>query len=253
MKSSFMNTFNTAAKKIALIAAAVMLCLCVFLGLVLINMLPFNKTQTSAYRETLARVDAMTLRGTITDDGVYLLVERMSDIIFTAEADGDIDTTRAFKILSAICKRLNNGAVGNLPRLFEGRSENESIGLYEFMYDSMTEETAPVFAVSMTEYFAFDNNMDTLWRTAAVGAALYYEKNVLRGDEFTLPVYLWDDLKTADPLKEAAMNIAAYIDEYKNTGNLTGFDGEILYYRGAPVGVVGSVRGRGTRLAASFI
>lgn len=239
IKNSFLNTFNTPARKIGLVAAAVMLCLCVIGGLALINLLPFSKTQSSAYRDTLARVDAMTVRGKIAGDGVYALIEHMSDIILSGETDGDIDTAGAYKILSAICGRLDGSAAGDLPRLFEGRHEEESADLYTFMYGGMTEEAAPVFAASVTGYFAYDDNMDTLWRTAAA----HYEKNFPPGDVFTLPVYLWDDSSNSepqivDPLRDASVNIA----EYKNTGDLTGFDGEILYYRGAPAGIVGRAR-----------
>lgn len=243
IKERIFTIFNTSKKRRLAVIAAVMIILCIFAGLAAVNIFSFKK-ESSAYKDTLARIDAITVNGKIADiNGI--LPAPLFDIIYSKKPDGDIDIENAYKLISVICARTESNSVYSLAQLFAGRGAAAGAGLYEFMVENMPEESARTFTDSVIKLYAMDENMDLLWHAAAVDAVSRFD---FVANDFTIPVYIWDEaaqteLENIDPFKILYINFAEYLNEYKGEiVNLTGCDGKSFYYRGAQAGQIGSAR-----------
>ncbi|MHB1154534.1 MAG: hypothetical protein ACYC00_19675, partial [Eubacteriales bacterium] len=243
IKERILTIFNTSKKRRLAVIAAVMVILCIFAGLAAVNIFSF-KTESSAYKDALARIDAITVNGKIAviNGG---LPARLFDIIYSEKPEGDIDTENAYKLISVICARTESSSVYSLAQFFSGRDAAAGAGLYEYMVENMPEESARYFTDSVITLYAMDENMDLLWHAAAVDAVPRFDPGT---DDFTISVYNWDEaaqskLENIDPYRVVYINFAEYLKEYKDeTVNLTGCDGNSLYFRGTKVGQIGSAR-----------
>lgn len=249
IKEYIFTIFNTTKKRFLAVIAVVMIILCIVASLAAVNIF-FFKTESSAYKDALARIDALTVNGEIADINALIsthgnLPARLFDIIYLQKPEGDIDTENAYKLISVICSRTKSGSVYSLAQLFAGRDAATVAGLYEFMVENMPEESARAFMDSVITLYAMDENMYPLWHAAAVDAVPRFNSVE---DDFTIPVYIWYEatqfeLKNIDPYRILYLDFTGYLNEYKDeTVNLNGCDGSSLYFRGVQVGQIGSAR-----------